>query len=102
MTNDNSQSKQNDDLICRQRKWKKIERITLSIDLVLLFGFFVLSTVHQITNFNSIAFFVLAVIFSAIMFADLVILFISWYKLYRVNSLIAEQEKNSVDNDNDI
>ena len=47
----------------------------------------------------------LVVIFCVIMLADLVMLFISWYKLnhilYRINCLIAEQENDSSDSDND-
>lgn len=92
----------NNDLIERQKKWKKAERISLAIDLVFLFTMVVLSIVKQLTDFNSIAYFVLAVIFCVIMLADLVMLFISWGKLYRINNLISEQENDSTENDNEI
>ncbi len=102
MSGNNKQSQNNLDLNELQKKWKKTERITLAIDLVLLLIFIVLSIVKQLTDFNSIAYFVLVVIFCVVMLADLVLLFISWYKLYRINSLIDEQENNSSDNDNEI
>ncbi len=102
MTNNNNQPKNSNDLIEWKKKWKKTERITLAIDLVLLLVFIVLSIVKQLTDFNSIAFFVLAVIFCVIMLADLVMLFISWYKLYRINSLIAEQGNEITDSNDDI
>ena len=97
MINNNDQPKNNYVLIKLKKKWKKTERITLAIDLVIL-----LSIVKQLTDFNSIAFFVMVVIFGVIMLADLVMLFISWYKLYRINSLIAEQENEIIDSNNDI
>ncbi len=99
MTDNNNQPYVNNDLIERQKNWKKTERITLWIDLVLLFIFIVLSTVKQNTGFNSLVFFVLVVIFGVMMLVDLVILIISWCKLYHLNSLISMQE-NSSDNDN--
>ena len=102
MINNNDQPKNNYVLIKLKKKWKKTERITLAIDLVLLFAFILLSIVKQLTDFNSIAFFVFVVIFGVIMLADLVMLFISWYKLYRINSLIAEQENEIIDSNNDI
>lgn len=102
MSGNNKQSQNNLDLNELQKKWKKTERITLAIDLVLLLIFIVISIVKQLTDFNSIAYFVLVVIFCVVMLADLVLLFISWYKLYRINSLIDEQENNSSDNDNEI
>ena len=102
MINSNDQPKNNYVLIKLKKKWKKTARITLAIDLVLLFAFILLSIVKQLTDFNSIAFFVMVVIFGVIMLADLVMLFISWYKLYRINSLIAEQENEIIDSNNDI
>ena len=102
MSGNNKQSQNNLDLNELQKKWKITVRITLAIDLALLLIFIVLSIVKQLTDFNSIAYFVLVVIFCVVMLADLVLLFISWYKLYRINSLIDEQENNSSDNDNEI
>lgn len=102
MTDNNKNSKNNLDLNELQKKWKITERITLAIDLALLLIFIVLSIVKQLTDFNSIVYFVLVVIFCVIMLADLVMLFISWYKLYRINCLIAEQENDSSDNDDDV
>ncbi|MGN0813148.1 MAG: hypothetical protein ACI4MQ_06555 [Candidatus Coproplasma sp.] len=102
MKDNNIQPKNNNDLIERQKKWKRTERITLAIDLVLLLFMIVLSVVQQLTDFSSIAFFILAVIFCVFMLTDLVLLFVSWCKLYRINWLIAEQENNNTDNDDDI
>ena len=56
MINNNDQPKNNYVLIKLKKKWKKTERITLAIDLVLLFAFILLSIVKQLTYFNSIAF----------------------------------------------
>lgn len=89
MTNGNYQTKQYENLILLQRKWKIVEKITFIIDLVLLIIYAIFSTVFNFINFNSIAFFVLAVIFSIIILADIVILFVSWYKLYCLKILIA-------------
>lgn len=91
----------NNELIGLKRKYKKIERITLAIDLILLFVYFVLSFVYQSVNFNSVVYFVLVVITGVIMIADLVMLVISWYKLYRIDSAIARQEEDASENDND-
>ena len=46
------------DLNCAKRKWKGTERITLAVDLILLLVFMVLTLVKQLTDFNSIAYFV--------------------------------------------
>lgn len=89
MTNGNYQTKQYENLILLQRKWKIVEKTTFIIDLVLLIIYAIFSIVFSSINFNSIAFFVLAVIFSIIMLADIVILFVSWYKLYCLKILIA-------------
>lgn len=89
------------DLNCAKRKWKGTERITLAVDLILLLVFMVLTLVKQLTDFNSIAYFVLAVIFCAFMVVDLVILFLSWFKLHRINSLIAEQNSYVTDKNGD-
>lgn len=97
---DNNQPNVNNDLIERQKKWKKIERITLAIDLIWLFVFFILSFTYQCVQFNSIVYFVLAVILSVVMASDLVMMFISWCKLYRIDSLIERQEEDSTDTDN--
>lgn len=98
-----NKTEQNDDLTERQKKWKKVEIITISIDAVLLCVNSVKSAVREITNFNSTASSVLSVIFCILMFSDLIILFISWGKLYRLNSLIEKKrEENNSDNDDNI
>lgn len=88
----------NDELISLKRKWKKIERISYLTVFVLMVGYSVLSTVSKFTNFNSFAFFVLVVILSVIMVVDATFLFVSWYKLYRINSLIAELDADDEQN----
>lgn len=90
------------DFIYLKMKWKKIERIAFALDLAFLFTFIVLSIVKQLTNFNSITYFILVVIFAAIMIADLVVLFISWHKISRLTRLIEFNEKNDTDNDRKI
>ena len=63
MTDNNKQPINNNNLIGRKRKWKMTERITLAIVFVMT-AFLI---VNPLTNFNSIsnsiAFFVLSVIF---------------------------------------
>lgn len=92
MTDSNKQSKNNNDLIKRKKKWKKTEQITWTIVIVLSVVLNILTIVKELTDFNSIAYFVLAVIFCAITLAELVVLVISWCKLFRINSLIADVE----------
>ena len=92
----------NNDLLERRKKWKKTERFTFTIVIVLSVILNILTTVKELTDFNSIAYFVLAVIFSIFAIADFVILIISWFKLYRINKLIAEQGNISTDNDDNI
>lgn len=97
-----NKTEQNYDLTERQKKWKKTEIITISIDVVLLCAGSVLSAVREISNFNSTVSSVLSIIYCALMFLDLIILFISWGKLYRLNSLIKEKrvDDNADNNDN--
>lgn len=90
-----NKTEQNDDLTERQKKWKKTEIITITIVVVLLCVNSVLSAVREITNFNSTASSVLSGIYCVLTFSDLIILIISWCKLYRLNSLIEKKTKNT-------
>lgn len=91
-----------DEVLCAIQKWKKLEFIALAIDIVLLFIFIALSIVKQLTDFNSIAYFVLTVIFGVIMIADVVTLFVCWFKLFRIGNMIADLEVDNAENNNDI
>lgn len=102
MTNTNKPTRAKQYLVCRQIKWKTIERIAYLTAFVLLIVYSALSTVSKFTNFNSAAFFVLVIILSVIMAADVVVWFISRYRLYRINRWIAGRESNDIDNDNDM
>lgn len=98
-----NKTERNDDLIERQKKWKKTEIITISIVFVLLCVNSVLSAVREITNFNSTASSVLSIIYCVLTFSDSIILFISWCKLYRLNSLIEKKrEEDNSDNDDNM
>lgn len=100
--NEVNKNKQNDDLTKRQKKWKKTERITYCVNLILLCVNFTQQTIRQNTDFDSMALSVLTVICGIIMVSNLIILFVSWYKLYRLDSLTEEREENISDSDNNV
>lgn len=99
---DVNKNEQDEDLTKRQKKWKKIERITFYINLILLCVNFTQQTIRQNTDLDSIAFFVLTVICGVFMVSNLIILFISWYKLYRLDSSTKEREEDISDSDNNL
>lgn len=63
MTDNNKQPMNNNNLIGRKRKWKMTERITLAIGFVMT-AFLIVNPLTDFNSiFNSMAFFVLSVIF---------------------------------------
>lgn len=101
MANGEIRQEQDDGLFCRRKKWKKIERVSYITVFVLLVVYSVLSTIAKFTDFNSVAYFVLVVIFSVIMVADVTVLIVSWCKLYRIDSRIADRDDPTVDEESE-
>ncbi len=100
MTDKDNQPQQNDDLACRQEKWKKTERICYYIAFALMIVYSVLSIIYKYTHFSSVAYYVLVGVLSVLMVVDVTILCISWCKLNRINKqLFPKQENDHADSD---
>ena len=84
-----------DEVLCAIQKWKKLEFITVVINIILMIIFIALSIVNHLTDFNSIAYFVLNVIFGVILIADIVTMFVCWFKLFRIGYMTAELEDDN-------